>query len=352
MKNNDFKESIFWKGGDLQTIRDTFCIGLNSFKNLEKVFIPLPDYPSDLVINNYLLGYLEKPDLFNLNKGLILITHGLGGSTKRFGLKRISRKLLNEGFAVLKLNLRGAGSGRYLSHKNYSARCSNDIISVVNFIRKNLFPKDKYSHFERNNFPIYGIGLSLGGTILLNACFDFEEQNNKPLLDGLACVSSPLDLNSCSQCIDKPRNFIYQKWLINRLKSQVLQSQLNKIDCTKENLTKRSIKKIKTIREFDEKITAPNWGYKSVDDYYLRASPFSKIKRFFNKLPRSLFIHAKDDPWVPYEPTLELKNFLKDNYSGISFLLTEKGGHNGFHSSRGCWSDEIVSNWIKSLNIQ
>ena len=53
------------------------------------------------------MGFLELPENFNCLKGIVVITHGLGGSTKRFGLKRISRKLVNNGFGVLKLNLRG-----------------------------------------------------------------------------------------------------------------------------------------------------------------------------------------------------------------------------------------------------
>jgi len=54
--------------------------------------------------------------------GFVIVTHGLGGSTKRFGLRRISRKLANNGFGVLKLNLRGSGSARYLAKGNYCAR--------------------------------------------------------------------------------------------------------------------------------------------------------------------------------------------------------------------------------------
>ena len=58
----------------------------------------------------------------------------------------------------------------------------------------------------------------MGGTILLNACMCDES-----LLDGLVCISSPLDLNECSSSIERPRNFIYQKWLLNRLIRQTLE---------------------------------------------------------------------------------------------------------------------------------
>ena len=348
--NNDFKESFPWRGGDLQTIRDTFCFEFKFSENIHKIFIPVKNVFSNKITCDYLLGYLQEPKEQNLTKGLIVVTHGLGGSTSRFGLKRISKKLIDQGFAVLKLNLRGAGPGRYLSQSNYSARCSNDIISVVSYLRTNLSREILCSNFDEKYFPIYGVGLSLGGTIFLNACFDYDSQHQKTLFDGLACVSSPIDLSSCSECIDKPRNYLYQKWLINRLKRQVLNSELTKIEIFKDKFTKNSINKIKTIREFDEKITAPSWGYKSVDDYYFQASPLLRIKTANDKLPPCLFIHAKDDPWVPYEPLLELKNILKTENKDLKIFITEKGGHNGFHSSLGCWSDEVVSNWIKLLS--
>tara|TARA_B100000212_G_scaffold50412_1_gene32635 strand:+ start:204 stop:749 length:546 start_codon:yes stop_codon:yes gene_type:complete len=167
------------------------------------------------------------------------------------------------------------------------------------------------------------------------------------LFDGLACISSPLDLLSCSECIDKPRNFFYQKWLIRRLKKQVLDSELINKDISSKEIIKDKLKKIKTIREFDEQLTAPSWGYESVNDYYLKASPLIQLKKNSKKLPLSLFIHAKDDPWVPYEATQELSELLNENKKKISILISDQGGHNGFHSPNGCWSDDVVSKWIK-----
>lgn len=343
----NFRQSFPWIGGDLQTIRDTFCLDFKLTNKVEKVFIPVDNLSSDQSRKDYLLGFLEFPEN-NKFRGLVVVTHGLGGSTKRFGLKRISEKLLNNGFVICKLNLRGAGSGRYLTNTNYSARCSTDIFSVVDFLRNKFKREIDDFNLINNYFPIFGIGLSLGGTIFLNACLDYNSDNRKNLFDGLVCVSSPLDLLSCSKCIDKPRNFIYQKWLIRRLKRQVLDSELINKDISSQKIIKNKLKNIKTIREFDEQLTAPSWGYKSVDDYYLKASPLIQIKKSSDKLPLSLFIHAKDDPWVPYEATYELSQLLNKSKKRISILISEQGGHNGFHSTNGCWSDEVVSKWIKS----
>ena len=342
----NFRQRFPWIGGDLQTIRDTFCLDLNKTHKVEKVFIPVENLLSDKSKKDYLLGFLEFPKNNKL-RGLVVVTHGLGGSTKRFGLKRISRKLLNNGFVICKLNLRGAGSGRYLTNSNYSARCSKDIFSVVDFLRNKFIKEINDCNLSNNYFPIFGIGLSLGGTIFLNACLDYDCDKKKNLFDGLACISSPLELLSCSECIDKPRNLFYQKWLIRRLKRQVLESELINKDISSQKIIIEKLKKIKTIRQFDEQLTAPSWGYKSVEDYYFKASPLIQLKTSYEKLPLSLFIHAKDDPWVPYKATYELSQLLNKNKKRISILITEKGGHNGFHSPNGCWSDDVVSKWVK-----
>ena len=333
-------------GGDLQTLRDSFVIDLCKSKTNKKILFPINKILSENFESDYLLGFLELPENFCSLRGFVLITHGLGGSTKRFGLRRISRKLIKNGFGVLKLNLRGAGSGRYLAKGNYCARCSSDVISTIKYLKKfiNLEFKDLIK--GNNNLPIYGVGLSLGGTILLNACLDYDENYGEILLDGLACVSSPLDLSSCSLCIEKPRNSIYQKWLLHRLKNQLWDGYNDEGKILNNEKLRKKIRNLKSIREFDQKFTAPSWGFNSLEDYYVKASPIFRIKKSTTKLTPTLFIHAKDDPWVPYKATLDLR---KESVDKFSILITKKGGHNGFHSINGCWSDEAVKNWFMSI---
>ncbi len=45
-------------------------------------------------------------------------------------------------------------------------------------------------------------------------------------------------------------------------------------------------------------------------------------------------------------PTLALSKEFIDKFT---ILITKKGGHNGFHSIYGCWSDEAVKNWFMSI---
>ena len=345
LNNNPFREVFPWIGGDLQTLRDTFVFDFVKPKKNKKLLLPINKILSENFESDYLLGLLELPENLNSIKGFVLITHGLGGSTKRFGLRRISRKLAKNGFGVLKLNLRGAGPARYLAKGNYSARCSSDVISAIKYFKKLIYLEFRDLK-KLDNLPLYGVGLSLGGTILLNACLDYDENNGEILLDGLACVSSPLDLSSCSLCIEKHRNSVYQKWLLHRLKNQLWDGYNDEGKILNNEKLRKKIRSLKSIREFDQEFTAPSWGFNSLEDYYVKASPIFRIQKLKEKLPPTLFIHAKDDPWVPYKATLNLR---KESIDKFTIFITKKGGHNGFHSINGCWSDEAVKNWFMSI---
>ena len=55
-------------------------------------------------------------------------------------------------------------------------------------------------------------------------------------------------------------------------------------------------------------------------------------------MPPTLFIQSIDDPWVPAEAADELAgNISSQEYSPLRIVLTENGGHNGFHGVDGCW---------------
>ncbi len=57
--------------------------------------------------------------------------------------------------------------------------------------------------------------------------------------------------------------------------------------------------RIWTIREFDERYTAPHHGFAGASDYYYRASAMRVIDRI--AIP-ALILTAADDPFVPPEP--------------------------------------------------
>ena len=273
---------------------------------------------------------LVDPPVDGAPRALVLLLHGLGGSSEREGLRRMGLSLTAAGFAVWRLNLRGAGPGRPLAPGTYAARCDRDLLPVLELARQ-----------RAGGLPLFGVGISLGGTMLLNACLA-----SPGVLDGVVCTSSPLDLALCSQQIELPRNRVYQRWLLRRLCAQTLADPFGVSDAERQAL--QGPERPRTIRGFDAAITAPRWGYASVDDYYREASPLPRLLSAAADLPPSLLLHALDDPWVPASGAQFL---AQQDLAGLEVVLTAHGGHNGFHGvgdqPLSCWGDQLVASWLK-----
>ena len=341
-----------WWGPDLQTLRDTLRPVALPAEQGQKIEFPLPG-------GDRLLGLLDRPLAGQRPRALVVLLHGLGGSSEREGLRRMALTLQAAQLAVLRLNLRGADPGRQLAPGTYAANCNADLLPVLAQARQLA----KQLEVSAAALPLLGVGISLGGTMLLNACLAGAE------LDGLVCTSSPLDLADCSAQIELPRNRIYQRWLLKRLIAQTLADPFGISPAEQQALG--GPRPPRTIRAFDAAITAPRWGYGSVEHYYAAASPLAQL-RAGAQLPPSLLLHALDDPWVPVAPALSLApaqatapapalNTPDESAaptpaaqsSRLQLLITSHGGHNGFHGQGdgkqmpGCWGDRLTARWLQ-----
>jgi hypothetical protein len=86
----------------------------------------------------------------------------------------------------------------------------------------------------------------------------------------------------------------------------------------------QGLRRVRTLRDFDNRFTSVHGGFRDADDYYDRASSVSVIDRI--KKP-TLIIHAKDDPFIPFSP---LNNPAIAANPNIILYGTEHGGHVGF----------------------
>jgi len=335
-----FRERLPWCGADLQTLRDTLRpVQLPPDQGMP-VELPAGRPPGiqPAATPERLLALLDPPLSSTAEPlALVVLLHGLGGSSAREGLRRLGWTLQRAGFAVLRLNLRGADPGRQLAPGTYAANSNAD-----------LLPAPQQARGMAAGRPLLGVGLSLGGTQLLNAAMAAPG-----LLDGLACISSPLDLRACSAQIGRPRNALYQRWLLQRLVRQTLADPFGV--SAGERAALEAPAGVATIRAFDAAVTAPRWGYRSVEHYYAEASPLPQLLESRQRLllPRTLLVHALDDPWVPAAATVRLAEVVASG-AGLEVLLTPRGGHNGFHGSGdrqadGCWSDRLTARWLRQL---
>ena len=83
---------------------------------------------------------------------------------------------------------------------------------------------------------------------------------------------------------------------------------------------------VRTVREFDERFTAPHHGFRDAADYYHRASSLQVVERV--RVP-TLVVSAADDPFVPPE---QFGDPGIASNPHVTVQVTPHGGHCGFYA--------------------
>lgn len=237
----------------------------------------------------------------------MIILHGLEGSAESSHVIGIGSKIFACGFNVIRLNMRNCGGSMQHAKSLYNAGMFEDIEAVMQVLHE----EDHLNEFALS-------GYSLGGNLILNTASRHER--SKPYKLIAACAVSPsIDLAHAVNSIERRENRIYQDWFLRTLKQKILAKakqhpHIYKID---------SLDTIKTIREFDDRFTAPHGGYGTAERYYREASSISKIKDISCPV---LIISAEDDPLVPVDSFYQ----LNENSPHVKLLITKHGGHGGF----------------------
>ncbi|EAR23360.1 hydrolase [Nitrococcus mobilis] len=261
---------------------------------------------------------LPDQDCLNLAWGprrdgaLILILHGLGGcATAGYALGML-RVLSQHGLQGVIMEYRGAGSWPNRSDRFYHAGAWQDLQIVVQELRA-CCP----------NRPIGVVGFSLGGSILLNWLI----ADSKAPVDAAVAISVPFDLAACTDTLNRSFARVYQWDLLRRLKQRVRRKYANQDDAP---ISIRQLRTVRTLRAFDNHITAPLHGYIDAADYYRRCSCGPHLHAIRHA---TLIIHAHDDPFAPL-PSIVLAQQLAPC---VQLELTPSGGHVGFVQGRWPW---------------
>ena len=136
---------------------------------------------------------------------------------------------------------------------------------------------------------IYLKGFSLGGNLLLKY---LGEGNDVPReLKGAVAVSVPCDLHSSCKQLMSPKNVLYAI----RFKGNLLDKLRQKQTLFPEMISDADIKKIKTLKDFDDIYTSRAHNFKDALDYYEQCSSLQFLPNI--KVP-SLIINAKNDSFL------------------------------------------------------
>ena len=239
--------------------------------------------------------------------------HGLGGSIDSFYTIGMLKAIVKHGWIGVLMHFRGSGDKTNRHAKAYHSGATEDPSEFLPYL-KETYP----------NRPLFAMGFSLGGNVL--AKYLGEQGKNSPL-DGAVVISAPLRLAPCAKRLDKNFSRIYQQYLLMRLK----QGMKQKLQYLKHNfpikITEKQLMKIKTLREFDNRLTGPLHGFANADDYYEKCSGAQYLD---NIATPTLIIHAVDDPFMTkHVPPSEAE--ISD---AVLVELSYTGGHVGFLSGK------------------
>ncbi|PIE00211.1 MAG: hydrolase [Thiothrix nivea] len=234
---------------------------------------------------------------------LVLMIHGLEGSLESHYAGNMLAALRAGGFNAVLLHLRGRGREPNRLPQSYHSGATDDLRLILAHLA------------AQQQLPAAVIGVSLGGNLLLK--YLGEEGENCPLQAAIA-ISVPFQLKACARQLQTGFARIYGRYLLNRLR----QSYRDKFSRMSSPLAVK-VEDLKTLWQFDNRVTAPLHGFAGADDYYRQCS----CRQFLADIAiPTLIIHAQDDPFMT-PAIIPQENEMADS---VTLELTRYGGHAGF----------------------
>ncbi|HEY2456624.1 MAG TPA: alpha/beta fold hydrolase [Candidatus Acidoferrum sp.] len=262
---------------------------------------------------------------------IVVTVHGLEGSSESNYAVGIAEKAFARGFHAIRLNQRNCGGTERLTPTLYNSGMSGDYRAVL------------VELVERDGFDrVFFAGYSMGGNLVTKMAGEFAA-NPPEQLRAVAAVCPALDLSACADALEKPENYFYQRHFVKGLLSRYRR----KAELFPERYSQNGFGPIRTVREFDDAITAPCFGYRDAEEYYQAAGAKKVIAAVGLPL---LMITAQDDPFVPFESFLRA---AVGKNAAVRFLTPQHGGHCGFISRwaghNRFWAEERVVDFFAGL---
>jgi hypothetical protein len=258
---------------------------------------------------------------------LLLIVHGLGGSDAATYTVSLGRLAFARGFHVARMNMRGAGDSEDANPRFYNAGLDTDVVAVLEALAPSCA-------------RIFVTGFSLGGSVSLLALG--RQRDRLPAkLEGVASVCAPLDLSACADALEGPRGRLYTPYFMGRLRAAYRRRQRRHPELYAAGRERA----LTTVREFDERITAPYGGYRDAEDYYTRSSAGPWLREVDRPV---LVLAAEDDPMVPGE---SVRRYPVPTSGLVEREILPTGGHVGFVAPAEApgrfWAADRVLAWVE-----
>jgi hypothetical protein len=242
----------------------------------------------------------------------VIIVHGLEGSSESEYMLGIAQKGLAAGMNVVRVNQRNCGGTDALAPTLYHSGRSADISAVA----KNLIAQDGIRTFAL-------AGYSMGGNLVLKLAGEWGNGGPREFR-AVVAVCPAMDLAASADALHLLGNRLYESYFLLNLRRRLRE----KARLFPAAFDPSRLRGIKSLRDFDDKITAHYCGFQGADDYYARSSASNVVDRI--AMP-AFILQSANDPFIRILPLTREKILANPH---IRFVETADGGHCSFLSAR------------------
>ena len=314
-------------------------------------FLPRPDrlppFTSELVevapathtqVSSQVLCHCHwQPEDVRAERLTVMLLHGLEGSSRSQYVVGNANKMWLAGLNVVRMNMRNCGGTESLSPTLYHSGLSGDVRAVMTAMTGRF-------HLRR----VALVGYSMGGNLVLKLAGELGTERHThpaPELCAVAAVSPAVDLAESADALHLLHNRIYERRFLKAL----IQRFRRKVTLFPQVYDPARADGLRSLRDFDERVTAFYAGFAGASDYYFRASSARVLESI--AVP-TLILHALDDPFIRLTPESRAK--IAGN-AFITLIEPEHGGHCAFlasprpaHGDDGYWAESTVLAFLRA----
>jgi len=237
---------------------------------------------------------------------LVVLFHGLEGSSGSHYAVALARELVRRGWRGAVAHFRGCSGEPNRLPRAYHSGDADEIRWILRRFAA-----------ESRGAPLFAAGVSLGGNALLK--WLGEDAEAKQVLAGAAAISAPVDLMAAGDALGRGFNLVYTRAFLATMRRKAEEKLARFPGLFDGNAMRRA----RTLRAFDNVVTAPLHGFRDTDDYWTRAS----AKRVLRSIQApTLVLNARNDPFLP-EAALPRRSEVS---AAVRLDFPDEGGHAAF----------------------
>jgi len=261
----------------------------------------------------------------------VIAVHGLEGSSDSKYMLGIAEKGLAAGMNVVLMNQRTCGGTDQLAPSLYHSGRSADVAAVA----QSVIANDRVKRLAL-------CGFSMGGNLVLKTAGEWGSSGPKEFC-AVAAVCPAMDLAASADALHLPANRLYEQYFLWKLKARMKA----KASCFPGKYDLSRLRGLKSLRDFDDQVTAYYCGFRGASDYYARAAAANVVDRI--AVP-CYILYAKNDPFIRILPETRRKVEANPN---IVFVETKDGGHCSYVGERdgydGHFAERAVVEFLRQF---